>query len=74
VPNIICPNRSWTRSNSVITGKIRYRQNPPVPCHLEALPDNAMKVTFTTPQRAVAPGQIFVAYDGEICLGCGTIA
>jgi tRNA U34 2-thiouridine synthase MnmA/TrmU len=33
-----------------------------------------MHVTFDELQRAVAPGQIFVAYEGEICLGCGTIA
>jgi tRNA U34 2-thiouridine synthase MnmA/TrmU len=32
-----------------------------------------MEVTFAEEQRAVAPGQIFVAYDGEVCLGCGTI-
>ena len=59
---------------SAATGKIRYRQNPPVPCTLEEKADWIMQVTFETEQRAVAPGQIFVAYDGEVCLWCGVIA
>jgi tRNA-specific 2-thiouridylase len=63
-----------TYSHKKVSGKIRYRQNPPVPCRLKTLPDNAMKVVFDEAQRAVAPGQIFVAYQGEVCLGCGTIA
>jgi len=54
-------------------GKIRYRQNPPVPCTLEWLESGEMKVVFETEQRAVAPGQVFVAYEGEVCLGCGII-
>jgi tRNA-specific 2-thiouridylase len=56
-----------------ITGKIRYRQNPPVSCRLKALPENAMQVSFEEAQRAIAPGQIFVAYQGDVCLGCGVI-
>jgi tRNA-specific 2-thiouridylase len=55
------------------SGKIRYRQNPPVPCTLEEGPEGTMKVTFDEAQRAIAPGQIFVAYQGELCLWCGTI-
>jgi tRNA-specific 2-thiouridylase len=30
--------------------------------------DGKMKVLFDEEQRAIAPGQVFVAYDGEICL------
>jgi tRNA U34 2-thiouridine synthase MnmA/TrmU len=33
-----------------------------------------IKVNFEKEQRAVAPGQVFVAYDGEECLGNGMIA
>ncbi|GHW02473.1 tRNA 2-thiouridine(34) synthase MnmA [candidate division SR1 bacterium] len=79
--SLIAKDWHWINHNhSAIfnaTGKIRYRQNPPVPCTLsrdENEVNGTMKVSFFEPQRAVAPGQIFVAYDGEICLGCGTIA
>lgn len=33
-----------------------------------------MEVTFKEEQRAVASGQVFVAYDGDECLGNGMIA
>ena len=59
----------WKKLN----GKIRYRQNPPVACKLEPTGEKEMLVTFEEEQRAIAPGQIFVAYDGEVCLWCGTI-
>lgn len=34
-----------------------------------------IKITFSTPHKAVAPGQIAVVYDenGQWCLGCGVI-
>lgn len=56
-----------------LTGKIRYRQNPPVVCRLTEIEEDKMKVDFEEPQWAVTPGQVFVAYDGEICLGSGII-
>ena len=59
----------WKKLN----GKIRYRQNPPVSCRLEEMGDGKIRVIFDEEQRAIAPGQVFVSYDGEICLGCGTI-
>ncbi|EXX87094.1 thiouridylase [Paenibacillus darwinianus] len=55
------------------TAKFRYRQ-----------PDQAVTVTlldggttadvvFDTPQKAVTPGQAVVFYDGDVCMGGGTI-
>lgn len=52
-----------------ISARIRYRQ-PLADCTLDA----SGTVTFTTPQRAVAPGQFIAFYDGEELVGSGVIA
>lgn len=57
-----------------LTGKIRYRQNPPVACEVFKKENTEISIRFSEPQRAVAPGQVFVLYDGEICLGSGIIS
>jgi len=67
---------SWTRG--VPTGprraevRIRHR-HAPAPARLEPRPDGSVAVLFDAPQRAVAPGQAAVFYDGEEVLGGGTI-
>lgn len=52
--------------------RIRYRQSDQA-CEITALQDNLLQVEFSEPQRAVTPGQAIVFYDGELCLGGGTI-
>jgi tRNA-specific 2-thiouridylase len=54
--------------------KIRYRQTDQ-PCSLHLISNNPLhyQVTFNHPQRAIAPGQSVVFYEGDICLGGGII-
>ncbi|WP_019423636.1 tRNA 2-thiouridine(34) synthase MnmA [Paenibacillus sp. OSY-SE] len=54
------------------TAKFRYRQ-PDQGVTLMKNADGTVEVTFDEHQRAVTPGQAVVFYDGEVCLGGGTI-
>lgn len=55
-----------------VTVQTRYRQ-PPCPATVTPLSGGAVRVDFDRPQRAVAPGQAAVFYDGDTVLGGGTI-
>nr|WP_106780085.1 tRNA 2-thiouridine(34) synthase MnmA [Lysinibacillus timonensis] len=54
------------------TAKFRYRQDD-TPVEVELLADGSAHITFEEPVRAITPGQAVVLYDGEECLGGGTI-
>ena len=54
------------------TAKIRYRQADQA-CVVTRLDDSTLEVRFDTAQKAVAPGQFVVFYDGECCLGGAVI-
>ena len=54
------------------TVKTRYRQTD-VPCTIEPIDDESIKVIFDEPQIAVTPGQSAVFYLDEVCIGGGII-
>ncbi|MBT8103908.1 MAG: tRNA 2-thiouridine(34) synthase MnmA, partial [Gammaproteobacteria bacterium] len=52
--------------------KVRYRQADQA-CMVVPRGDSTLEVRFDTPQKAVAPGQFVVFYDGHQCLGGAVI-
>jgi tRNA-specific 2-thiouridylase len=52
--------------------KVRYRQLDQ-DCTITQIAGDQLRVEFSTPQRAIAPGQSVVFYTGDVCLGGGVI-
>ncbi|MGD6818213.1 tRNA 2-thiouridine(34) synthase MnmA [Metabacillus sp. 113a] len=75
--SIIATDISWGAGNAPegdfqCTAKFRYRQSDHK-VTVTMLTETTAKITFEEPIRAVTPGQAAVFYDGEACLGGGTI-
>ena len=55
-----------------LEAKIRYRHAPAM-ATVEQIGEDRLAVTFDEPQRAIAPGQSLVLYDGDTVIGGGII-
>ncbi|KPH77080.1 MULTISPECIES: tRNA 2-thiouridine(34) synthase MnmA [Bacillaceae] len=74
---LIATNLNWINPDDIeksftCTAKFRYRQKDSG-VTVTLLEDGKVKVDFHESQRAITPGQAVVFYDGDVCLGGGTI-
>lgn len=68
-------NVNWLRSmpeSFTCTAKFRYRQKD-TPVTVTVIGNNNVQVDFWQQERAVTPGQSVVFYQGDVCIGGGTI-
>lgn len=68
---------SWTSTppSGPIRARVRIRhRHEPAVAEVSPLPGSAAEVVFDEPQRAAAPGQAAVFYDGDEVLGGGIIS
>src|SRR5699024_12186887 len=72
---LIARNVNWLKDmpeTFTCTAKFRYRQKD-TPVTVTKLDEQSVQVDFFHNERAVTPGQSVVLYQGDICLGGGTI-
>lgn len=63
---------SSVKGRMPVSAKTHYRMKAQ-PGHIEWREDNKVDLVFDQPQRACAPGQAAVFYDGDVVVGGGTI-
>ncbi|GAB3050463.1 tRNA 2-thiouridine(34) synthase MnmA [Virgibacillus ainsalahensis] len=74
---LIATDLNWINSDVInekftCTAKFRYRQKDSK-VTVNLLDDGKVHVEFAESERAITPGQAVVFYNGEVCLGGGTI-
>lgn len=74
---LVCENINWVsvdkiQQNQKIQVKIRSSQLP-VSAYFSLIDAHHAKISFITPQKAIAPGQSVVFYDNDMLLGGGII-
>ncbi|HNP35576.1 MAG TPA: tRNA 2-thiouridine(34) synthase MnmA [Woeseiaceae bacterium] len=70
--NWIGPPPAGLQAGRALHAKIRYRQADQA-CEIQVQGNRELEVRFASLQRAVAPGQYVVFYDGDRCLGGASI-
>jgi len=71
--SLMAAELSWVAGQSpkpseTLSAKTRYRQRDAA-CHIAELSTDTCAVEFAAPQWAITPGQSFVAYAGDVCVG-----
>jgi tRNA-specific 2-thiouridylase len=67
------PTSAFTPKGFRASVQIRHRMATVPVTVRQRWTTNAVQITFDEPHKAVAQGQVAVLYDGDHCLGCGTI-
>ena len=68
------PSAAFSREGFRASVQIRHRMIPVPATVRQRRAKKTVYITFDEPHKAVAQGQIAALYDGDHCLGCGTIA
>ncbi|MDI6893496.1 MAG: tRNA 2-thiouridine(34) synthase MnmA [Bacillota bacterium] len=63
----------WPPGPLQVEAQVRYR-GPALPAVVTSLGEGRVRVDFREPQRAIAPGQAVVFYQGDLVVGGATIA
>ena len=75
-PELSLANAHWISGEAPAEGEyaIRVRHRAPLtPAHLMHTGDHTVSFALSAPERAVAPGQSVVIYDGDRCIGGGIL-
>lgn len=76
--SLIVKNVNWIAGEQPVypfsaTVKIRYRARD-IPCLVNSVGNGDIHISLDSPVRDITPGQAAVIYNGEDCLGGGTIS